>query len=224
MKILSMKGQIEVLTGLHIGGGDDVMKIGGVDKPVIKETRNNKPYIPGSSLKGKMRSLLEWDCGLVGLNDGKPCSITEKKDGKEVNKHYPTEKEEQAALLIAKLFGNSVTIKDREIAEKVGITRISVGDCHLSDECNDMQLTEAKYENTIDRKTGVTTGGGVRQIERVPAGVKFNYDIRIKVLEGDDETALKAMVERGLELVAQDYLGGSGSRGYGRVKFHHESV
>jgi len=68
MKIVSLKGQISLITGLHIGGGDDVMKIGGIDNQVIKDTLTNKPYIPGSSIKGKLRSLLEWDSKVAGYN------------------------------------------------------------------------------------------------------------------------------------------------------------
>lgn len=74
MKIFSLKGQITLKTGLHIGGGDDTMKIGGIDNQVIKDINTNKPYIPGSSLKGKMRSLLEWNNKLVAYGDGKPFS------------------------------------------------------------------------------------------------------------------------------------------------------
>ena len=82
----------------------------------------------------------------------------------------------------------------------------------------EMVLSEAKYENVIDRQKG--TAQHPRQTERVPAGVRFDFDIRVKVLEDDDEASLLEMVALGIKLVEQDYLGGSGSRGYGRVKFH----
>lgn len=213
MEIVKLTGTIEVLTGLRIGGGDDVMQIGGIDNPVIKETNSGNPYIPGSSLKGKMRSLLEWDCGLVPLGDGKPA------DSSLVDKLPEGEKQDKARLLL-KLFG------DHDAKSKTGITRISVGDCKLSDREGDnagLKLTEAKYENTIDRKSG--TASNPRQTERVPVGVKFVFDIRIKILEEDkdDEEAMISMVKRGMELVEQDYLGGNGSRGYGRVIFHHDA-
>ena len=77
--------------------------------------------------------------------------------------------------------------------------------------------SEAKYENVIDRKKG--TASNPRQTERVPAGIKFSFNIKLKVLEEDNEQALKNMIEKGLELVENDYLGGNGSRGYGRVLF-----
>ncbi|MDQ1245548.1 MAG: system Cms endoribonuclease Csm3 [Campylobacterota bacterium] len=205
MKILTLNGQIELLSGLHIGGGDDTMKIGGIDNQVIKDINTNKPYIPGSSLKGKMRSLLEWNLGLVGIGDGKPFSPKLLKDA-----IFNDKAKKIAAENLIKLFGTS-----GEDAEAFGITRISVGDCSLIDE--GLKTSEAKYENVIDRKSG--TAQHPRQTERVPAGVKFNFNIKLKVLNGDDESALKSMVEKGLELVENDYLGGNGSRGYGRVTF-----
>jgi CRISPR-associated protein Csm3 len=205
MKILTLNGQVELLSGLHIGGGDDTMKIGGIDNQVIKDINTNKPYIPGSSLKGKMRSLLEWNLGLVGISDGKPFSPKFLKDAV-----FNDEAKKSSAENLIKLFGAS-----GEDAENYGITRISVGDCALIDE--GLKTSEAKYENVIDRKSG--TAQHPRQTERVPAGVKFNFNIKLKVLDGDDEKALKDMVELGLSLVENDYLGGNGSRGYGRVLF-----
>jgi CRISPR-associated protein Csm3 len=208
MKILTLAGQIELLSGLHIGGGDDIMKIGGIDNQVIKDINTNKPYIPGSSLKGKMRSLLEWNFGLVGISDGTPFSPKFLKDAV-----FNDTKKKADAINLIKIFGAS-----GEDTANFGITRISVGDASLFDE--GLKTSEAKYENVIDRKSG--TAQHPRQIERVPVGVKFNFNIKLKVLDGDDETALKQMVEKGLELVENDYLGGNGSRGYGRVAFSNK--
>jgi len=203
MKIVKLTGTIELLSGLHIGGGDDTMKIGGIDNGVIKDVNTDKPYIPGSSLKGKMRSLLEWNYRLVGYGDGSPFNSI-------VLKEIP-EPDRKDAQTLLKLFG------DKEGA--FGITRINVGDCALSKKSEDMVLSEAKYENVINRQKG--TAEHPRQTERVPAGVKFDFDIRIKILdEHDDETELVNMVKKGFELIESDYLGGNGSRGYGRVKFH----
>ena len=208
MKILSLTGKIKLLTGLHIGGGDDTMKIGGIDNQVIKDPLTKLPYIPGSSLKGKMRSLLEWDNQLAGLNNGSPFS----------SEKLSLASNKDNAQTLLKLFGDANNKKEPEYA----ITRISVGDSFLSqnfkDDYKDGKITvsEAKYENVIDRIYGTANP---RQSERVPAGLSFDFDIRVKVLDDDDENALKAMVERGLELVEKDYLGGSGSRGYGRVEF-----
>ena len=209
MKILSLTGKINLLTGLHIGGGDDTMKIGGIDNQVIKDPLTKLPYIPGSSLKGNMRSLLEWDNQLAGLNNGSPFS----------SEKLSLAPNKDNAQTLLKLFGDANNKKEPEYA----ITRISVGDSFLSqnfkDDYKDGKITvsEAKYENVINRSSG--TAEHPRQSERVPAGLSFDFDIRVKVLDDDDENALKAMVERGLELVEKDYLGGSGSRGYGRVEF-----
>ena len=208
MKILTLAGQIELLSGLHIGGGDDTMKIGGIDNQVIKDINTNKPYIPGSSLKGKMRSLLEWKFGLVDISDGKPFSPKYLE-----NSIFNDSKKKIDAINLIKIFGAS-----GEDTSNFGITRISVGDGSLIEE--GLKTSEAKYENVIDRKSG--TAQHPRQTERVPAGVKFNYNIKLKVLEGDDELALKSVIEKGLELVENDYLGGNGSRGYGRVIFSNK--
>ena len=206
MKIIPIKGKIELLSGLHIGGGDDTMRIGGIDNNVIKDVNSNEPYIPGSSLKGKMRSLLEWHYLLVNLPnaDGKPFSSR-------LLEMTPKDNQSNAENLL-KLFGDSGE------TNQFGITRISVGDCPLSEASKEMVLSEAKYENVIDRQKG--TAQHPRQTERVPAGVRFDYDIRVKILEDDDGDALIEMVTLGMELVEKDYLGGSGSRGYGRVRFH----
>ncbi len=213
MNIVNIKGQIELLSGLHIGGGDDTMKIGGIDNGVIKDINTDKPYIPGSSLKGKMRSLLEWHIGVVGIGDGGPFNSKLLS-----NSIFNDKSKREEALTLLKLFGNGKS--DDKFDEITPITRISVGDCLVS-KCtidDELKLSEAKYENVIDRRRG--TASNPRQTERVPAGVFFDFDIRIKVLEEDDETKLIEMVKKGLDLVANDYLGGSGSRGYGRVKFH----
>lgn len=213
MKIITLTGQIKIITGLHIGGGDDTMKIGGIDNNVIKTANGNKPYIPGSSLKGKMRSLLEWHYGLVKIQDnGKPFSHN-KLDKVDNNQKQDTEN-------LIRLFGSGESGN-----HEFGITRISVSDCKLSQDSLDrhkqdqLKLTEAKFENTINRKTG--TARDPRQTERVPAGVSFDFNIHIKVLDGDSKDQFKAMLEEGLNLIEQDYLGGSGSRGYGRVQFEN---
>jgi CRISPR-associated protein Csm3 len=210
MKIFTLNGQIELLSGLHIGGGDDTMKIGGIDNPVIKDINTDKPYIPASSIKGKMRSLLEWHIGVVGIGDGKPFGshlLT--------NAIFKSEDKKRDPINLIKLFGDSNSKTDGTY----GITRINVSDCKLIDE--GLKVSEAKYENVIDRKKG--TAEHPRQIERVPAGVKFEYNFRLKIFDNDDEKALKDMVKKGLELIENDYLGGSGSRGYGRVSFTNKA-
>jgi len=213
MKILTLKGNIELLTGLHIGGGDDTMKIGGIDKEVVKiydkELKREVPYIPGSSLKGKMRSLLEISNRLV-MNDGGVFS----------SKNIEAVDNKEKAINIIKIFGDANTQKP------YGITRAVFYDVYLSKDTKEafkneeIELKEAKYENSIDRFKG--TASNPRQIERVPAGVEFEFEIKLKVFDEDDEEGLKKVIEEGLEIVENDYLGGSGSRGYGRVKITYE--
>jgi len=216
MKIIKLTGTIKLLSGLHIGGGDDTMKIGGIDNQVIKDINSDNPYIPGSSLKGKMRSLLEWDLGLVGFACGHPFSP------KYINGAFPQEKLDDAIHLM-RLFGASIVKDDEKVMKErditLGITRINVGDCALIDK--GLKTSEAKYENVIDRQNG--TAQHPRQTERVPAGVEFAYDIWLKVFDEKEEQKLKELIARGLELIENDYLGGNGSRGYGRVVFSNKN-
>jgi len=207
MKILKLTGEVEVLTGLHIGGGDDTMRIGGIDNPVIKDVNTNEPYIPGSSLKGKMRSLLEWHFGLVGISEGEPFSSEFLKDVK-----FKSENDKKNAQILLKVFGDK--------SGESGITRASFSDCKLTDDSKELETSEAKYENVIDRQKG--TAKNPRQTERVPAGVNFKYDIRLKVLDEDNEEDFKNIIKQGLILIENDYLGGNGSRGYGRVEFSNK--
>ena len=207
MKIITLSGQIEILSGLHIGGGDDTMKIGGIDSGVIKDINTNKPYIPGSSIKGKMRSLLEWNNRLVVYGSGQPFSSN-------LLEKIP-EKDRKSAINLLKIFG--------DVKNEFGITRVSFSDCFINQDSQNLKLSEAKYENVIDRQKG--TASNPRQIERVPAGVKFDFSLKLKIFDeqnhpfDDDENELKDMIDKGIKLLENDYLGGSGSRGYGRAKF-----
>ena len=77
IKIQTLEGTLELLSGLRIGASEGEIRIGGVDNQVIRNPINNEPYIPGSSLKGKVRSLLEWRSGAVksvplGIRDMDP--------------------------------------------------------------------------------------------------------------------------------------------------------
>lgn len=206
--IIEIKAKLEFQTGLHIGAGDSEMHIGGIDNSVIKHPITQSPYIPGSSLKGKIRTLLEWRSGAV---QSTPLTL------KEVSKNPEEVKN------ILRLFGISGDTKnsEQEVAE-IGVSRLAFWDCALDAEWeksirNDNQLlTEAKNENTIDRIT--STAGNPRQTERVPAGAKFNFKLMLRQFEGD-KPELLALVLKGLKLLEMDSLGGSGSRGYGKVKF-----
>lgn len=216
-KIINITGSLDLLSGLHIGAGNDAMHIGGIDNPVIKHPNTQQPYIPGSSLKGKLRSLLEWYFGLVEYNQGKPISY------KQLSQVSPEQVEPTKNLI--KLFGvsGSDNLTEKE-AREIGPSRLAFRDALISaswlEEAKEKNwlLTEAKYENSINRITGTATNP--RQTERVPAGVKFNFNLQLKVLSGDDEANLVNTLLTGLKLLEQDALGGSGSRGYGRVKFN----
>lgn len=211
VKLTVVKGRIILESGLHIGAGDTEMHIGGTDNPVVTHPHTREPYIPGSSLKGKVRSLLELRSGLMAGTDGKPvgAKVLGQTEGDE----------RQEALQILRLFG--VSGADNEDMKEVGPTRGSFADCPLSREsiamarANNWPLTEVKSENTINRIKGVAQHP--RFIERVPAGLSFDFNISIKEMEGDEN--LVDFLLQGLKLLELDALGGSGSRGYGRVRF-----
>lgn len=199
-----LKGEIECKTGLHIGDEGSI-EIGGVgDNPVVKDPVEGYPYIPGSSIKGKMRSLLEWDEGVVD-EDG---SVHECED---------------SDCTVCRVFGTSANVE-----VKNGPTRISVRDAHPTDETiemwrqmnTDLPYTELKSENTIDRVTSEATP---REMERVPKGSEFEYEIVYSIYDlgdgGQKDLENLSAVERSLILLEESSLGGSGSRGYGKVEF-----
>ncbi len=196
IKKIKIETTITVVTGLHIGGNGDNVEIGGIDTPVIKlASKDDVPYIPGSSLKGKIRCLLEQTAGAtqVGLDQS-----------------------------VNNLFG---CIKNEEMNIEDQPSKLIVRDAMLSNdskiallECEslDMPYTEDKYENTIDR---VTAKANPRHIERVPAGAVFNAEFIINIWDDDKEEELMALFMKGIHLLENDYLGGSGSRGYGQIAF-----
>jgi|SRR5690554_51416 len=199
MKLQNIKvisGAITVETGLHIGGAKNSMDIGGLDSPVIK-TPTGVPYIPGSSLKGKIRSLL-------ALREG--------------SSNYKVEPE-----WMHKMFGY---LGDKE--NEAQKARLIFRDAHLDltsfeDEFENAILetnfTEGKFENTIDRSTGKTINGGLRQLERVPVGSRFNFEVIINAYEDDNIEEFEINLRKGIEMLENNYLGGSGTRGYGKVRF-----
>jgi CRISPR-associated protein Csm3 len=214
-QISKITGKIELITGLHIGSGNTEIHIGGTDNPVIKNPINQQPYIPGSSIKGKMRSLLEWHSGLVGDTKGAPVTF---KDIEDLNDET---KKEQAKQII-KLFGGAPdnNIKD-ELINEIGPTRLAFWDCALDEkwvkdmEEKSLMLTETKMENSIDRIKG--TAENPRNTERVPATAVFDFNLTIRVHD-NEEDVLDTLIT-GLKLLELTGLGGSGSRGYGKIKF-----
>ena len=212
--ISEIKGQIELVSGLHIGSGNTEMHIGGTDNPVIKNPVTNQPYIPGSSLKGKMRSLMEWRAGVVGVTEGKPLGFKHMRD--------LTGVAVAQGGTILKLFGGAPegAGQDEHLVAEIGPTRLAFWDCNLDAAWvkemgeKNLLLTESKTENMIDRIKGVAVHP--RNTERVPAGARFEFRLTVKVLDGED---LVGEILRGLRLLELTGIGGSGSRGYGKLCF-----
>ncbi len=213
--IRKLTGVIELVTGLHIGSGNTEMHIGGTDNPVIKHPVTQDPYIPGSSLKGKMRSLLEWKLGVISATNGEPLGF----------RHLEQPSIQtvlQDAKNLLRLFGGAPEGASAGIAlvEEIGPTRLAFWDCGLRrDWVDDMTrksllLTETKMENMIDRIRGVAQHP--RNTERVPASAQFDFALTIRVHDQED---LLPMVFEGLKLLELTGLGGSGSRGYGKIRF-----
>ena len=199
IKKIKIQTSITLVTGLHIGGSSENVEIGGIDSPVIKlGTHENQPYIPGSSLKGKMRCLLEQAAGApkIGLNA-------------EVNNLF--------GIIESKTNGTS-NQPSKLIVRDAMLTPKSVS-ALLGSDGLDMPFTESKTENTIDRVEGATVKGGVRTTERVPAGAEFKAEFILNIWDDDDEAKLLNLFKKGISLLENDYLGGSGSRGYGQIKF-----
>lgn len=220
-----IEGEIELLTGLHIGGSSLGLAIGGADKVVIRNPITNLPYIPGSSLKGKMRSLLEKSCGLIDIKD-------EKKDNKVVwTGKLCTEPLED----VVQLFGFPADVE--KSSPDYAPTRLAVRDGALLNEDDlanaentDMYCTEIKTEVSIDR---LTSAANPRQFERVPAGARFRLDLVLDLYnvdtKGENEKQGRCdrfitLLKQALSLVEDDYIGGQGTRGYGQVKFKISSV
>ncbi len=214
--ISQLTGQIRLQTGLHIGSGDAEMRIGGTDNPVIRNPVNHQPYIPGSSLKGKMRHLMEWRAGVVGVTRGKPLAY----------RHLAQLEGQtrEAAENILRLFGGAPqSDHDFTAVQRIGASRLAFWDCALDaawmreieERRQDLpRFTEIKAENSIDRIKGVAESP--RSMERVPAGARFDFNLTVKV--HDDEDLLNEVLV-GLQLVELTGLGGSVSRGYGKVCF-----
>lgn len=203
----TLQGVICCESGLHIGAGNDVIEIGGTDRPVIVHPIKRHPYIPGSSLKGKLRSLLEM----------RHAAFTEK--------GFPSNTQSGPTGFVGRIFG--INAGDEENAQTP--TALIVRDAEPSEEyLKEFQtrrqqgqlVLEQKSENTINR---IDSSANPRTIERVPAGATFAFTAiyRVFAIDGDASRA-RGDFDRVLEALALlelDTLGGHGSRGYGRVRF-----
>ncbi len=189
---IEISGTIEIVTGLHIGGSSAFSAIGAVDSPVIMDTRTNQPMIPGSSLKGKMRALLakQYNTTIAKTADDDAECLT--------NLFGSAKSKKESRVLFTDMF-----LDNLDELKKAGLTG----------------ATEVKFENSISRMTAVANP---RQIERVVRGAQFPMQLIYEYTDKTDEETLLQdfrILKEGFKLLEYDYLGGSGSRGYGRIKF-----
>jgi CRISPR-associated protein Csm3 len=208
LKHIGFKATLGCKSGLRIGGTEAEMGIGNAENPVIKDTRG-MPYIPGSSLKGKLRSMLEYKYKRENTNPktpGAPCNC-----GLEL-KICP----------VCTIFG-----PHNNNTSQLGPSRIIVRDAFLTEKSRDVwdisrkeggEYFETKTENIIDRRTGRAANQGLRTMERVPAGTEFQLNISVRIFEGDEEPRIKQIIDESLKMLSNDTLGGSGTRGYGWVE------
>lgn len=217
---LILEGELRCETGLHIGAGKGSLEIGGADNPVVKDAFG-RPYVPGSSLRGKLRVLLEQAAGVAV-----PAELVylSRRKGQEVRIHQSDRPDDEICLL----FGRNPGRMERVQGEPLETThatpaRLTVCDAPLDPdsitpqmrENLDDELTEVKSENAIDR---ITCVANPRTLERVPAGARFKVRFILDILCEEDKALLARLIE-GMRLLEDDALGGGGSRGSGRVRF-----
>ncbi len=224
-------GGIRLITGLHIGGASAGLDIGGIDNPIIRHPVTRQPYIPGSSLRGKMRSLIERARGL---------SLDKKVQ--DVRLHECYQEQSYGNCAVCNVFGISPGERERgENNDRRGEwanfkpTRLVVRDAMLHPDSaaeleradTELPYSEVKWEASIDR---ITSAAVPRQNERVPAGAYFEPFEMVYTLyhlgNGDwqkDVEWLQTLFE-GMRLLEDDYLGGYGSRGAGKIKFNRLAV
>jgi CRISPR-associated protein Csm3 len=244
-----ISGVIRCKTGLHIGGSDEGFEIGGNDNPVIRDPISEQPYIPGSSLKGKLRHLMEWSLGknpftgkpyhfnaesMAGMPSFKPCNCGEctacalfgvtPDDG--VVEKRPSEGSQ--AFLYKIEPKKEDDSPDGKIFRITGPTRLTVRDAYLTKKTvEDWEAflgpntyTEIKTENALDR---VTAEANPRSLERVPADSEFEFEMIVDVYRPRDKDLLQALFSA-MALLEDSALGGSGSRGSGRIAFDKLNV
>ncbi len=221
---IQITGKIKCLTGLHIGASKENMEIGALDSPVVRDPVTREPYIPGSSLKGKMRALLEKalavELGIVGTTRRRNIGS----GNNEVWIHVCDSAEEAEKCPICRIFGSTgykggKNFPARLIVRDAHLTRDSVD--KLSDIDTGLQYTEWKFENAIDR---ITASANPRQIERVPRGAEFEFELIYNVEDTDTLGTDLKNLDLALELLRLDSLGGHGSRGYGKIDIAIERI
>ena len=210
LKKIIYTGNLVAKTGLHIGGTNASLNIGGPDKFVVRNPLTNIPYIPGSSLKGKLRSLLELKNGET--SNGKPSNNVGSKAGALFGVAGDNEQSHPSRLIVrdAEMATDADT---EEELQKYGLSRKMLPDYSNTD----LPFTESKTEVSINR---ITAKSNPRTFERVPAGAQFKIQLVLNVFDDDNENELKDSLRRAIALLHDDYLGGQGSRGYGQVEIH----
>jgi CRISPR-associated protein Csm3 len=217
---LLLDGEMVCETGLHIGAGKGSLDLGGADNPVVKDAFG-RPYVPGSSLRGRIRSLLEQAAGLVSPAD---LIYLSRRRGMEVRIHQSDEPGDEIGLLFGRNPGRMDRVSgDAQEARHASPARLTAYDAPLEldsitpqmRENLDDELTEVKSENAIDR---ITAQSNARTLERVPAGARFKVRFVIDILCAEDRELVATFLQ-GLRLLEDDALGGGGSRGSGRVLF-----
>src|SRR6202034_3350445 len=217
---LILEGEMRCETGLHVGAGKGSLEIGGADNPVVKDA-HGRPYVPGSTLRGRIRSLLEQATGMAVPSE---LVFLSRRKGQEVRIHQSDRPDDEICILFGRSPGR---MEKAGGGDESGVhatpARLSVFDAPLiagsitpqMRETLDDELTEVKSENAIDR---ITSQANPRTLERVPAGARFKVRMVLDLLCAED-AALAALVVEGLRLLEDDALGGGGSRGSGRVRF-----
>ncbi len=217
---LILEGELHCETGLHIGAGKGSLEIGGADNPVVKDAFG-RPYVPGSSLRGKLRALLEQASGLAVPSE---LVYLSRRKGQEVRIHQSDRPDDEICLLFGRNPGRMERVQGEPLESSHATpARLTVCDAPLDPdsitpqmrENLDDELTEVKSENAIDR---ITSQANPRTLERVPAGARFRVRFILDVLCEEDKALLARLIE-GLRLLEDDSLGGGGSRGSGRVRF-----
>jgi CRISPR-associated protein Csm3 len=202
-------GTIELKSGTRIGGSDDLLQIGGTDLTCIKDPVTGRPYLPGSSLKGRMRSELERYHERFGRNPNEPCGCA------------------TPECPVCRLFG-----PHKNTNHQLGPSRLLIRDAPLLE---GGQL-EHKTEAIIQRQSN--TAQHPRTVERVAPGSRFALEIGVQVFDLDDgfeyddhdgkrvrgAEALREVVYMALDLVEQTGIGSGTSKGYGAVEITVEKI
>ncbi len=214
-----LRGDIKLVTGLHIGGGAAGLQIGGLDNPVVRDPVTRQPYIPGSSLKGKMRSLAERQRGFDPENRNETQRIGQ------VRIHVCQTAEAYATCPVCPLFGLPGEL-EHSTPTRLTVRDVRLDPASLTGADLDFISTEVKWEASIDR---VTSAALPRQIERVPAAALFpNFEIVCSLYDlgqgRDRELGHLRTLFNSMQLLEDDYLGGMGSRGNGKIEFTRLSL